>query len=75
MYLPEVTSITKCEVNESHEDGPWIADPLITINGYTSHAVISCRAELVLLSLTPHFQDLYVMRIWAEIIILATHTA
>lgn len=69
------TSITKHEVNVSHKDGPWTADPLITISGYTSRGVISCRAELVLRSLTPHFQDLYVMRTWAEIIILAIHTA
>lgn len=48
MYLPEVTSITKREVNVSHEDGPWIADPLITISGWTSRVVISCRAEFVL---------------------------
>lgn len=75
MYLPKVTRNTKLEVNVSYKDGPWTADPLITISGYTSHVVISCRAELVLRSLTPHFQDLYVMRTWAEIIILAIHTA
>lgn len=33
MYLLEGTCITKCEINVSHKDGPWIEGLLVTLSG------------------------------------------